>query len=319
MEDYRMCTQMPININQNNSGQKAAFLKRALWPQNKVIKIGFIGTGDNARRPHFSSDCDPLQYTIQNGTYTTIEIIKKVVNERIQPLVNLNFTFVDDLENTDIRISFDRGSARSEIGRDALYSNKDEATMNLGWIDVGTILHEFGHAIGMKHEHQSPNSSINWNKPIVYLYGWLAFGWDTDKVDRNIIDQLDDTLYIASTFDPLSIMLYYYPAILTLDFKGTSANERLSGYDVEWIAKTYPKKGGISPQDFYLKTYGITLDASKAESDRLAENFKKSDGLSWWKILLIVISIIIIIIIIVVAIKKFYNKRYHYRRLERDL
>lgn len=322
MEDYSICTQMPININQNNSGQKAIFLKNTIWPQNTDIRIGFIGTGDNARRTHFllSSDCDPLQYTIQNGTYTTIEIIKKVVNERIQPLVNLNFKFVDDLENTDIRISFDRGSANSCVGTGALNRGKNVATMNLGWINVGTILHEFGHAIGMDHEHQSPNSSINWNKPIVYLYYWLVLGWDTDDVDNNVIDKFDDKNYISSTFDPLSIMLYYYPAIFTTDFKGTSANERLSGYDVEWIAKMYPKKGGISPQDFYLKTYGITLDASKAESDRLAENFKKSDGLSWWKILLIVISIIIIIIIIAVVIKKIYiNNRYHYRRVEREL
>jgi hypothetical protein len=322
MEDYRMCTIIPLD-NQNNSGQKAVFSTDKLWPQNKDITIGFIGTGENVERTHyyFSSDCDPLQYTIQNGTYTTIEIIKKVVNERIQPLVNLNFKFVDDLENTDIRISFEKGGSSSALGTNALYLNFDNnPTMNFAWISVSTILHEFGHVIGMTHEHQSPNSSINWNKPILYLFYWLASGWDTNKVDRNIINQTDEDTHTSSPFDPLSIMLYYYPSILTLDFKGTSETTRLSGYDVEWIAKTYPKKGGISPQDFYLKTYGISLDTSKAESDRLAKNFKGSDGLSWWKILLIVISIIIIIIIIAVTIKKFYKtKKYHYQRVEKEL
>ena len=44
--------------------------------------------------------------------------------------------------------------------------------MNLGWIDQNkkpsairqVILHEFGHALGAVHEHESPYSTIPWNK-----------------------------------------------------------------------------------------------------------------------------------------------------------
>ena len=67
-EDYHICTQISedININQNNSGQKAVFSRDDLWPQNSVIKIGFIGTGDGIRKKIFYlSGKDPLQYIIQ--------------------------------------------------------------------------------------------------------------------------------------------------------------------------------------------------------------------------------------------------------------
>jgi hypothetical protein len=319
MEDYRLCTQISshININQNNSGQKAVFETDFLWPKNRVITIGFIGEGEDIKRTYYNfwSEVDPLQYKIQNGSYmSTISIIQTVVNERIQPLVNLTFNFLKKPYNRtpDIRISFDKkDGCFSAVGKDALNYKKEDATMNFAWLDVSTILHEFGHAIGMNHEHQSPYSSIKWNKPVLYLYYWLTIGWDTNTVDENVINKFDKKNNTGSKFDPLSIMLYYYPSILTTDFVGTSENNRLSGYDVEWISKTYSKKDGISPEKFYYDTYGITLASSKEESDKLAKSLEESEGLAWWKILLIVISIIIVIIIIAVLIKNFYKNNNH--------
>jgi len=36
--------------------------------------------------------------------------------------------------------------------------------MNLGFLDGGTAAHEFGHAIGLAHEHQNPAGGIQWNE-----------------------------------------------------------------------------------------------------------------------------------------------------------
>ena len=37
--------------------------------------------------------------------------------------------------------------------------------MNLGFVDRSTVLHEFGHSIGLIHEHQSPfKGGFEWNK-----------------------------------------------------------------------------------------------------------------------------------------------------------
>ena len=39
--------------------------------------------------------------------------------------------------------------------------------MNLGFLDGGTAAHEFGHAIGLGHEHQNPAGGIEWNEEVV--------------------------------------------------------------------------------------------------------------------------------------------------------
>ena len=74
-----------------------------------------------------------------------------------------------DSQDALIRISFDTDKAAgswSYVGQECLSQPTASATMNLGWIDdksstlsdsdKGTILHEFGHVLGLMHEHQSP-------------------------------------------------------------------------------------------------------------------------------------------------------------------
>ena len=52
--------------------------------------------------------------------------------------------------------------------------------------------HEFGHALGMIHEHQNPaaQGEIPWDKPKVYAY-YAQQGWSKDDVDTNIFEVYD--------------------------------------------------------------------------------------------------------------------------------
>ena len=162
--------------------------------------------------------------------------------------------------------------------------------MNIGWFTVADVMHEFGHALGLMHEHKSPDrdNQILFNLPLLYKWANMVSGQDEQAVNWNIVDKLNqdeinDITFFRNKnqvvdvslfeFDPSSIMLYFYPAEITLDpltgkppGKGTSANRRLSKKDVLFLNALYPGKGRsgiknqpvsrVTPDEFYFKTYG---------------------------------------------------------------
>lgn len=68
------------------------------------------------------------------------------------------------------------GGSWSYIGTDALHLPKESASMNLGFVDAATVMHEFGHALGLIHEHQSPfKGGYEWNKEEVRNMSLFSF------------------------------------------------------------------------------------------------------------------------------------------------
>src|SRR5262249_37045652 len=166
---------------------------------------------------------------------------------------NVALDFGND-PDAEIRISFeaDPGSW-SAVGTDALierYFPKYQPTMNFGWLRDDTedeeyervVVHEFGHALGCIHEHQSPAAHLNWDKPKVYrLFMGPPNFWTKEQIDHNIFDRYSGTQTQFTEFDPKSIMLYAFPAELFLDHVGTNSNTTLSDMDKQFIATMYPK------------------------------------------------------------------------------
>ena len=263
---------MKFNNNQNFEKAKAIFFKNKLWNPKTNINIAFMSEPPyNINITNFSLNSvdrngnklvyDPLQLEIINNysTFTyknIINMIKRIVLERIQPITNLNFKFVSNPSNANIRISFDtNGGAWSYLGTDSLYIRNSMPTMNLGWFDVSTVLHEFGHVLGLCHEHQSPfDNPINWDKQAVYLWAKETQGWTPSMADQQILLDYTASEVSGSVFDPESIMLYFFPASLTLDRKGTKINSILSPNDVININSKYPGSTQ-TPEEFYLDVY----------------------------------------------------------------
>ena len=163
-------------------------------------------------------------------------------------VANLKFEF-NNAPDAEIRITFDpNDGAWSYIGTDCRSIPLNEATMNLGFLDGGTAAHEFGHAIGLAHEHQNPAGGIQWNETVVIQEMAKSPNfWDEQKTRHNILRKYTADQVNGTAFDPASIMLYFFPSTWTLNGIGTRANEVLSQMDKEFVAgaRMYPKTGSV--------------------------------------------------------------------------
>lgn len=208
---------------------------------------------------------------------------------------NLKMKFVSS-GKSDIRISFDtRKGNWSAVGTDCKKSKyKDRPTMNFDCFDGKksedtvrqVVLHEFGHALGCEHEHQSPQATIRWNKEVIYKE-MDRFGWGRTRVDTNFFDRISRYRTQSTTFDKKSIMLYAIPERWTKDGFHTRPNKELSEKDKGFIAKLYP----ISKSRHHDRNYKSDSD-SDSESEfeesksrptprkRNSRNGGKSDGYS---------------------------------------
>lgn len=177
----------------------------------------------------------------------------RTVAKEWEKFANIKLKFVTKGPE-EIRISFyaDAGSW-SAVGRDALnaqYFPVHQPTMNFGWVrddsdpveDKAVILHEFGHALGCIHEHQTPTFDRKWNKAQVmkYFQGPPNY-WDADAIKSNVLGKYSPKGIKATKFDAKSIMLYAFDAELFSDGRGpTNENVQLSATDQAMIKQMYP-------------------------------------------------------------------------------
>lgn len=182
---------------------------------------------------------------------------------------NLSFEFTDAAD-AEIRVTFDASDgAWSYIGTDNRSIPLNQATMNLGFLDGGTAAHEFGHAIGLAHEHQNPAGGIEWNESVVIqsLKG-PPNNWDEATIRHNVLNKYRVDQIRGTDFDPDSIMLYFFPGSWVKSGIGTHANEVLSAVDKAYIAsaQAYPKA-----KPTVLDATDIKVNAARRTSARIGE------------------------------------------------
>ncbi|MCY6381062.1 M12 family metallopeptidase [Hoeflea prorocentri] len=196
---------------------------------------------------------------------------------------NLNFDFTDD-PRAEIRVTFDENDgAWSYVGTDNASIPLHAATLNLGWLDQGVILHEFGHMIGLSHEHQNPDGGIMWNEQQVIddLSGAPNF-WDEATIRHNVLNKYSADQVHGTEFDPQSIMLYAFPDSWTTNMGATSENNDLSDQDKAFIASAvmYPGRGGADPNIVELDVMrGTEAEISSAGEEDLFSFKVKKDGM----------------------------------------
>lgn len=109
-----------------------------------------------------------------------------------------------------------------------------------------TILHQFGHALGMSHEHSTPfGHSFRYDKEAVYeelrMNKWTKEAIETQVVSLEVKKEND--------FDYFSIMKYTIdtlqlepPVSADMELWATTANYSFSPCDMAYLANAYPGK-----------------------------------------------------------------------------
>jgi hypothetical protein len=206
---------------------KAALLDEFKWQPGTRIKVRFM-----------------------EGEPGLSQRVRAVAEEWTGPrMANLSFQFVT-AGDADIRVAFKPGNGSwSYLGTACHDIPAADPTMNYGWLTPASpddelrrvVLHEFGHALGLIHEHQNPNRPISWNRAAVKAdLGGPPNNWDDATIEHNMFRRYDPAQVSSTPTDPLSIMMYPIPAAWTTDGFSTGLNAGLSDTDRTFIRAAYP-------------------------------------------------------------------------------
>ncbi|PPQ84926.1 hypothetical protein CVT24_000181, partial [Panaeolus cyanescens] len=213
---------------------------------------------------------------------------------------NIKFEEVPITDKPALRIGFDSTvGSWSYVGNEAVDIPETEPTMNLA--SIGTlpsttadesvvILHEFGHALGLVHEHQSPTHGNKFalDEEAVYQFYTDTHGWTREDIKTYIIDVYNkEEITNYAEFDEHSIMLSFMPATMNkqrVSITPAAGVGELSPVDKASISINYPTfkwedddHPPVDPRELFIES----LDVVGVDGDDKALILEHFDAQNW--------------------------------------
>ncbi|KAJ5561885.1 hypothetical protein N7461_000646 [Penicillium sp. DV-2018c] len=230
-----------------------------LWPPTKsVLNVRFLNGGEYEQN--------------------TVKSLVKKHYHSIPMRIRFKFPSGLDTASSDIRILFAE-SSKAYLGRQAeeypgqatmwlnmypKYYATQEAARNKVQADV---LHEFGHALGLVHEHKHPHCKAKWN----YNQLMRRNQWGLDTVRRNYNDDTQSAINAKwdRSYDIYSIM--HYP-IARGDTESAARevleNIVLSKNDKETLALLYPLNNVVKVKQRPTVTVPVAVPHEKEKKEK---------------------------------------------------
>ncbi|RDS92225.1 M12 family metallopeptidase [Pseudomonas fluorescens] len=193
-----------------------------LWPQHSVLKIALL-------------DMTDAQKTLVKAN------IRKWT-----PHTNLHFKFVDTAQG-DIRITANNTSTAgwSYVGTDAKNASPSEPTMSIGFGSSperieAQVVHEFGHALGLRHEHQHPDRTLVFDDDEVYK-DYESRNKTRGEAYHDILRKSHRSAVKTSPYDEKSIMHYSFSRPRLKSPSEIPKPLQLSEGDKHFIQSLYPQ------------------------------------------------------------------------------
>ena len=301
----KICVDMapPANINLPPRRNSAGSPVPKINTDGTVVQVGVIqqplaGATEKMWNP---GDVISVYLSPNNGSDWIRDRIQFYA-KKWEAYANIKFEFIPDFKAAKIKVGlFSTGQSWSWMGRDVLSNAFNAYTMNFGWFDANTtelemsrtITHEFGHALGFHHEHQSPASPLQWNLDKTYKYFKETNNWSSAEVDFNIINKFNQNNTNYSAYDRNSIMHYTIPDDLLLSGTGTTTNYWISQMDGQYSRLWYPfapkgvnTTGNLRTNDdcddvFFKVEYDVVAADQVEFTLSLGETNNKK--VTWWK------------------------------------
>lgn len=250
--------------------------KIKLWDNSSPIRVCFFG-GNRFLRKKIASIA--MQWSQAGG------------------LLPLDFGDLDNPQSCGsgfyhIRVGFQYKGYWSMVGTDSVnIAAQYEQSMNLSLFNVNPppepkfsriVLHEFGHAIGLQHEHQGHKAKcvneFNWDSIYSYLQGPPNY-WSIDKINHNLKPRPSAKGDEQPSFDVKSIMLYSFPKSFyrnSVDAECyTAGNNMLSDGDKLAMSENYPRDLAKSAEVRALGLQAFNSRIDKLEISDIAKSVAK--------------------------------------------